>query len=214
MVLLAPTVTALQTVLEVCHAYAGPHDIVYNTTITVYMLVRPQQSPGRYSTRVRLGNEELRFFEEFRYLGLAWLQTVEMIRILKNSSGGKMLLAIYWSKSSHSHLLRQKSNCSSHIVTPFVDVLFGIIHTRTLLENLLSVLVTHSSLIIIPSYTSSILAFSMNATDNINVVFRKFAYRFLRRVRASSNSIVTAIVNSNAYHQSPLLDKWESMLYV
>ena len=29
-VLLAPTVTALQTLLEVCRAYAGPHDIVYN----------------------------------------------------------------------------------------------------------------------------------------------------------------------------------------
>ena len=30
-VLLAPTVTALQTLLEVCRAYAAPHDIVYNT---------------------------------------------------------------------------------------------------------------------------------------------------------------------------------------
>ena len=28
MVLLAPIVTALQTLLEVCRAYAGPHDIV------------------------------------------------------------------------------------------------------------------------------------------------------------------------------------------
>ena len=41
MVLLAPTVTALQTLLEVCRAYAGPHDIVYSTTKTIYcMLVR------------------------------------------------------------------------------------------------------------------------------------------------------------------------------
>ena len=31
-VLLAPTITALQTLLEVRHAYAGPHGIVYNTT--------------------------------------------------------------------------------------------------------------------------------------------------------------------------------------
>ena len=28
MVLLAPTVTALETLLEVCRGYAGPHDIV------------------------------------------------------------------------------------------------------------------------------------------------------------------------------------------
>ena len=54
----------------------------------------------------------------------------------------------------------------------------------------------------------------MNATDHINVVLRKFAYSLLSRVVASPNSIVTAIVNSDAYHQSPLMDKWESMLYV
>ena len=43
MVLLAPTVTVLQTLLEVCRAYALPHDIVCNTTKTVCMLVRPKQ---------------------------------------------------------------------------------------------------------------------------------------------------------------------------
>ena len=64
-VLLAPTVTALQTLLEVCRTYAGPHGIVYNTTKTVCMPVRPKQSQGRYSTRVRLGNEVLSFVEEF-----------------------------------------------------------------------------------------------------------------------------------------------------
>ena len=50
MVLLSPKVTALQTLLDVCRAYAGPHDIVYNTTKTVCMLVRPEQSQGLFST--------------------------------------------------------------------------------------------------------------------------------------------------------------------
>ena len=54
----------------------------------------------------------------------------------------------------------------------------------------------------------------MNATDHISVVLRKFAYSLISRVVASPASIVTAIVNSDAYHQSPLMDKWESMLYV
>ena len=63
MVLHAPAVTALQTLLEVCRAYAGPHDIVYDTTKTVCMLVLPKQSQGRFSTRVRLGNDELSFVE-------------------------------------------------------------------------------------------------------------------------------------------------------
>ena len=67
--LLAPTSTTLQTLLEVCRAYAGPDDIVYNTTKTVCMLVWPKQSHSQFSTRVMLGNEELSFVGEFCYLG-------------------------------------------------------------------------------------------------------------------------------------------------
>ena len=54
----------------------------------------------------------------------------------------------------------------------------------------------------------------MNTTDHINVVFRNFAGRLMSRVTASSNGIVTVIVNIHAYLQSPMMDKWESMLYV
>ena len=57
--------------------------------------------------------------------------------------------------------------------------------------------------------TSSSLAFAMNATDNINVVFAKFAYSLMSRVTDYSNCIGTAIVNSDAYLQSPLMNKWE-----
>ena len=58
-----------------------------------------------------------------------------------------MQLAICWSGSSHLNILRQKSSCSSHIVTQFMDVLFDVTHTRTLLENLMSVSYTFKRLI-------------------------------------------------------------------
>ena len=73
---------------------------------------------------------------------------------------------------------------------------------------------TFKRLIGVPRYTSSSLAFETYVTDHINVVFHKFTYNFISRIIASPNSIATAIVNSDAYHQSPLMDKWESMLYV
>ena len=96
-----------------------------------------------------------------------------------------------------------------------MDVLFGVIHSRTLLETLQSVLVTHSSVLLTsPDTPARVLAFAMSATDHINVVLRKFAYSFMSRVIASPNSTVTVIVISDAYHQSLLMDKWESMLYV
>ena len=103
-------------------------------------------------------------------------------KIRRQNAVGNMLVI-----TSHLHLLRQNSNCSSHIVTPYMNVLIGVIHTRTLLENLLSVIVTHSSLrlINVPRNTSSSLAFEMNATGRINVVFRKFASSLMIRVTAS-----------------------------
>ena len=69
LVLIAPTITALQTLLDECRAHARNDDLVYNKTKTVCMLVRPKQSQGWYSSTDRLGNEKLSFADEFRYLG-------------------------------------------------------------------------------------------------------------------------------------------------
>ena len=59
-----------------------------------------------------------------------------------------MQLAICWFGSSDLKILMQKSNCSSHIVILFMDALFGVIHSITLLENLLSFIATHSSVLL------------------------------------------------------------------
>ena len=166
------------------------------------MLVRTKQSRGRYSTRVRLRNEKHSFAEEFRYLGHDTITNCRDDKDIKYQFRGEILLAICWSGSSHLYQWRQKSNCSSNIVAQFMDVLFIIIHSRTLLEN------TFKRPINVLRYPSSSLAFAMNATDHINVLFRKFAYSLMSRVAASSNSIVTAIVNSDVYHQSALINKW------
>ena len=59
-----------------------------------------------------------------------------------------MQLAICLLGNSNLHLSRQKSNCSSHIVSPFMGVLFSVIHSRTLLENSLSAIVTQSRVLL------------------------------------------------------------------
>ena len=180
-----PTVTALQTFLEVCHAYDGPNDIVYNTTKTVFMLVRPKQLHGRFSTRVRLGNEELSFVEEFRYL---WhiIKTVKMM-ILKKTiqeakcswqyAGQEVLICTYWGKNPIVQviLLTNLWMCS----------LASFIMQNSIRKLTVSYSDTFKRLINAPRYTSSSLAFAMNATDHINVVFRKSAYSLMSRAESS-----------------------------
>ena len=157
MVLIAPTVTALQTLLEVCRAYAGPHDIViiYNTTKTVCVLVRLKQSQGRFSTRVTLGNEELSFVKEFRYLGHLMTAHCRDDKDIKKqfrrqNEVGNMLVRKFSFAPIEAKIQLFKSYCYPiySIGTQFMDVIFGAIHCRTLLENLLSVILTHSSVLL------------------------------------------------------------------
>ena len=73
MVLLAPTETGFQTLLEVCHAYAEPHDIVYDTTKRVCMQSM-YADLTKAITRSVLNKSHARrraysVVEEFRHLG-------------------------------------------------------------------------------------------------------------------------------------------------
>ena len=184
MVLLAPTVTALQTLLEVCRAYAGPHDIVYNTTKTVCMLVRPKQSQARYSTRVRLGNEELSFVKQFRYIGHVMTADCRD-KDIKNPFRRQNAVGNILVRKFSFTPIEKISNCSSHIVTPFMDVLFFVIHTRTLLENTVSFSDTFKLLINVPWHTSS--------RKHLRWTHWPYQCGMVSRVTASPNSIVAII---------------------
>ena len=134
-------------------------------------------------------------------------------RTSRNISGGKMQLAICWSGSSH---LLAPIEAKIQLFKSYWFPIYGC--ARSFQNSIRKLTVSFSDafkpLINVPRYTSSSLAFAMNATDHINMVLLKFAYSLMSRLAASPNCIVTAIVNSDAYNHSPLMDKWESMLYV
>ena len=111
------------------------------------MLVQPKQSQGHFSTGVRLGNEELSSVEEFRYLGHIMTadcrdKDIKKLFMRQNAVGNMLVRKFSFAP------IEAKNNCSSYIVSPFLDVIFGVIHSRILLENLLSVIATHSSVLL------------------------------------------------------------------
>ena len=186
-VLLAPTVTALQTLLEVCRAYAVPHDMT-------------KQSQSRYSTRVRLWNEELFFVAQIRYLGHVMTADCRDDNDIKkefrrqNADGNKLVRKFSFAPMEEK----------IQLFKPYCYQIYGCALWRhsyqNVIKNLLSVIVTHSSVVLMSLDTPA-------RVWHINVVFSKFAYSLMSREITSTNSIVTAIINSDAYHQSPLMDK-------
>ena len=180
------------------------------------MIIDPTLCGSRFSTgrllaiedftftfRISLGNLKLSFVEEFRYLGHIMTADCRNARILKKKFRrqnvvGNMLVRKFSFAPIEAKIQLLKSYCYP---------IYGRALWRHSFQNSLSKLTvsysdTFRSLINVSRFTSSSLAFAMNATDHINVVLRKFAYSLMSRVVASPNSIVTAIVNNDAYHVS------------
>ena len=206
-------VTAFHTLLEVCCAYACPDDIVYNTTKTVCLMVLPKQSQGRYSTRVRLGNQEIGFVDAFRYL--------EHV-ITADCRDEKYIEKLFRRKNEVCNMLVMKFSFAPtegkiQLFMSYCCPIYGCAlwrHSYHYIRKLTdSYSDTFKRLINVPRYTSWSRAFAMNTAEHINVVFRKSAYSFISRLTTSSNSIVNLIVNSAAYHQSSLMVKLESILF-
>ena len=170
---------------------------------------------GSVLNKSQAQKEELSFVEEFRNLGYIMTADCRDDKDIKNqfrrqNTVVNMLVRKLFFAPIEAKIQLFKSYCYP---------IYGCVLWRHSYQNSIRKLTdsysdTLKRLINVPKYTSSSPAFVMNATDHIHVVFRKFAYSLMSRVIASPNSIVTAIVNSDAYHQSPLMDKWESMLYV
>ena len=128
-----------------------------------------------------------------------------MVKCSWQYAGQEILICTYWGKNATVQV----------ILLPIYGCALCCHSFKNSIRNLtVSYSDTFRRLINVPRYTSSTLAFEMNATDHINVVFRKFAYSLMSRVIASPNGIVTAIFNSDAYHQSPLMDKWENVICI
>ena len=171
------------------------------------MLVRPKQSQGQVSTRVRLGNEELIIVEEFRYQGHIMTADCRDDKDIKKqfrrqNAVGNMLVRKFSFAPIEAKIQLIKSYC--------YPIYGGTLWRHSFQNSIRKLTVSYSDtfkrLINVPRYSRSRLAFAMNATDHINVVFRKFFYSLMNRVIASHNSIVTAIVNSDAYHHAVSTD--------
>ena len=138
----------------------------------MYMLVRPKQSQGRFSTRVRLGNEELSFVEEFRYLGHIMTTDCRDDEDIKKT--------IHEAKCSCNMLVRKFSfapiEAKIQLFKSYCYPIYGCALWRHSFQNssrklTVSYSDTFERLINVPRCTSSSLVFAMNATDHkiINV---------------------------------------------
>ena len=69
--LMAPTATAMQNLLDVCHNYGAANDILLNPLKSVCIVYKPKKYK-LFCPSVNIGSEPLRFVTETKYLGFTF----------------------------------------------------------------------------------------------------------------------------------------------
>ena len=138
---------------------------------------------GRYSTRVRLTNEELSFVDKFSYLGHVMTADCRDDQDIKNRFGTQNAVGNMLVRKVSFAPMETKFQLFKLYCCPVYGQVLQYICFTTLSENLLSAIVTHSNDLLM--YTSSSLAFVSNTNDHINVVFCRSAYGLMSRVTTS-----------------------------
>ena len=162
------------------------------------MLVRPRQSQCLYVPSVTLGNYELNnMWTSFGILGMSLILTFVIIRMSIKSQNAvcNMLIRNFSLSPIDANIQLFKSPCSSIYRCAFWCNSFR----YTIRKVTVNYCDTFKRLVNVPRYSRPSLAFLVNSADNIKVVFQKSANCLMSRLPTSTNSIITAIVSSDAY---------------
>ena len=104
--LLAPSASAMQSLLDVCYEYGTDNDILFNPIKSVCTVFKPK-AYKRFTPTVFIGDDALKFTKEAKYLGFTFNDSKcddsDMLRQMR----------LLYAKSNT--LLRTFSHCSSDV---------------------------------------------------------------------------------------------------
>jgi hypothetical protein len=215
MVLLAPTLSALQKLLDICNNFARPHEIVYNTLKTVCMLIRPKGPKCYFATDVKLGGVALSYVDDFQYLGhIVSADCTDDKDVAKQTrrqnAVGNMLIRKFSFAPKEAKIQLFKTYC----YPIYCNALWKDFRQYNVRKLTVSYNDTFRRLMQVPRSTSASRVFAENESDHIKILFRKAAHSLMTRVMASNNRILIAICTSDALALSSMLGRWREILYV
>jgi len=215
MVLLAPTRSALQELLVICEEFSRPHDIIYNTTKTVCMLMKPDNSRCSYATGVVLNDVPLVYVDEFKYLGHIITSDGRDDRDIskqfrRQNAVGNMLVRKFGFAPKEAKIRLFKSYC----YPIYGNSLWRSYYQYSMNKLSVSYNDTFKQLMCEPRFVSSSAVFAQNYTDHLKVVLRKSSYSLWQRLLASDNRLVAALCSSDSFHQSRILQTWQDMIFI
>ena len=215
MVILSPSATALQKLLDICSVYSEKNDIVYIVKKSVYMVINSAKCNITNLPQVYLAGVFLEYVERYTYLGMiihARNYDYDFTRQLRS-----ILLRA-------NILLRTFSRCSIevnlHLFQSYYTNLYCShlwhIYTETQL-NKLRIIYNNAlrRLFNLHPRCSASAMFVYSHMPSLDEICRKYMYRFIQRLNRTDNSISMCFMSSTNMLTSSIWRQWyRYLLYV
>ena len=215
-VVLAPSVVALQRILDVCSDYANEYDMKFNVGVegkSQCMIFWPRRWSHKFAPKVILSGTLLPIVERYEYLGYtvcdSQVDDEEMMkRMRKLYSTGNMTINKF-------------RNCSENVKIMMFKTYFSNIYCCSLWSNYTvntfgRLKVAHNSIfrsLMNQARNVSISAYFVTCyVNNFNNLLRSNAYSFFNRVVRSNNTLVKAVSAEGCRLHSNIWDHCNKLL--
>ena len=214
MVILSPSETALQKLLDICSVYSEKHDIVYNVKKSVCMVINSTKYKITNLPRVDLAGVLLEYVERYKYVGMiihVRNYDYDMTRQLRSIILRTNVLLGTFSRSS----IKDKLHLFQSYCTNLYCSHLWHIYTKTQLNKLR---ITYNNALRRlfnrhPRCSASAM-FANSNMPSLDEIRRKYMYRSLQRLNRTDNSILLCFIPSTNMLTSSIWRQWYRCLYV
>ena len=214
-VLLAPSVPALQILINVCNSYASQFDMIYNCKKSLCMSFYPKGFYNSITPNVILGGTCLRWTDQHKYLGVnISCDSKDDIDIKRQCK------AIY---SRGNMLIRKFKTCSDNVKCQLFKSYMSNLYCGQLWSNYSSrtfkrVKVAYNnvcrSLFSLKRDCSISKHFVDNNIHGFDSLLRIYINSFSKRILVCDNLLVSTVANSTYFiYKSKLFSKWVSLTH-
>jgi hypothetical protein len=214
-VLLAPSPSALQKLVNVCVNFARDSDMVYNLKKTVCMCFKWKSNHNVYIPEITLNGAALNWKGEQKYLGVILTES-----LADDSDMKRQMRAIY---ASGNTVIRRFKACSDNVKKQLFRSYctgFYCAHLWNIfkLSSYKRVKVSYNNvfrhLLGVRGACSISSLFVLNDVDSFNVIIRKATTGFISRLFNSDNVLISTIVRSSYFlYGSKLHFRWLSIAF-
>ena len=214
-VIMAPSPSALQTLLAVCEQYADDNEILYNTKKTVCMAVLPKCLRKLPVPTMYVNDKPLKWVDEHKYLGIFITNVFNDNRDVKRQmralyGRGNVIISKFRHCTDDVKVQLFKSFCSdmycSHLWSNYSINVYS--KLKVAYNNIFR------SLMSISRRQSVSKAFIDYGVDCFYVLIRKKIVSFRKRVMSSNNSLIK-LCTSSLFHMyaSTINKKWQYLAF-